>query len=210
VSWEKYYSGLRVLPERYKTPVPLVAEFLPTLRRCRVRDMLDLGCGAGRHCVFLARNGFDVVGLDASESALRIASQWIREERLANVALVQGSMTDIPSSDGRFNAVISISVMHHALKRDISKSIAEIIRILKKGGIFFANLVSIHDPRYGTGQKVEKNTFRFPEAFEEKRFDEPHHFFAKGEVTELLANFAEVAVELLEDRPNYWKVTAIK
>jgi len=172
--------------------------------------MLDLGCGAGRHCMFLAKNGFDVVGLDASESALRIASRWVREEKLANVTLVRGSMTDLPSGDGRFDAVISISVMHHALKRDVSKSMAEIYRIIKKDGVFFANLVSIYDPRYGTGQKVEENTFRFPEAFEEKRFEELHHFFTKREVTELLANFAEKDVELLEDKPNYWKVTAIK
>jgi len=198
------------LPERYKRPAPLVAEILPTLKRCKVRNVLDLGCGTGRHCIFMAKNGFNILGLDASESALRIASQWVREERLANVALVQGSMTDIPSGDGCFDAVISISVMHHALKRDISKSMAEIYRILKKGGIFFANLVSIHDPRYGTGQEVEENTFRFPEAFEEKRFEELHHFFTKREASELLASFAKADVELLKDKPNYWKVTAMK
>jgi len=210
MSWERYYSKLRLLPKRYKRPVPLVAEILPTLKSCRVRNVLDLGCGAGRHCVFMAKNGFDILGLDASESALRIASQWVLEERLANVALVQGSMTEIPSRDRLFDAVISISVMHHALKRDISRSMAEIHRILKRDGVFFANLVSIHDPRYGTGQKVEENTFRFPEAFEENRFEELHHFFTKSEVSDLLASFAKADVELLKDKPNYWKVTAVK
>jgi len=210
MSWEKYYSRLRLLPERYKRPVPLVAEILPALKLRKVRNVLDLGCGAGRHCVFLASKGFDVLGLDASESALRMASQWIRMERLANVALVQGSMTDIPSDDDHFEAVISISVMHHALKKEISRSMAEIHRILKKDGIFFANLASIHDPRYGTGQEVEENTFRLPEAFEEKRFEELHHFFTKREVSELLVSFAKADVKLLKDKPNYWKVTAIK
>ena len=208
--WERYYSTLRRLPRRLRQLAPFVVEALPTFKRCNVKSVLDLGCGAGRHCVYLAKNGFDVIGVEISESALRMANEWVQKERLTNVSFIQATMTALPFSDSRFDAVISVSVIHHAIKKDIVKTINEIYRALKRNGVFLANLVSVKDPRYGTGQKVENNTFRILEAFEEKRFEELHHFFTKREISKLLAPFAKAKVELLKDRPNYWKIMATK
>jgi len=210
MTWERYYSTLRLLPRRLRKPVPLVVEELPALKRLKIKSVLDLGCGTGRHCVYLAKKGFDVVGVDVSRSALKMANEWVQKERLTNVAFTRGAMTNIPFSNRHFDAVISISVVHHAVKKDIVKTIAEVHRILKESGVFLANLASVKDPRYGEGQKVEENTFRILEAFEEKRFEELHHFFTKREATRLLACFAEAEVEPLEDKPNYWKIRAVK
>jgi len=209
-SWENYYVTLKQLPERLKQLVPFVAEALPTFKRNKIRRVLDLGCGVGRHCVYLAKNGFDAAGLDASVNALRLAKKWVQEENLKNVTFTRATMTHIPFCDCQFDAVISVSVIHHALKRDVVRTIDEIYRILKGNGLFLANLTSVKDPRYGTGEKVEAGTFRTLEAFEEKRFEELHHYFTKQEASEVLTRFAKAKVEPLEDRPNYWKITAIK
>jgi len=106
--------------------------------------------------------------------------------------------------------VISVSVIHHAVKKDIEKTVNEIYRILKRNGLFLANLASVRDPRYGTGERVEAGTFRILEGFEEKRFEELHHFFTKQEASELLGCFAKAEIETLKDKPIYWKITAIK
>jgi len=187
-----------------------VTEALPTFRRHNIKSVLDLGCGAGRHCVFLAKKGFDVVGVDVSASALKIASEWVKKERLTNVAFVKGTMTNISFRNHCFDAVISVSVIHHAIKQDIVKTIAQVYRVLRNNGILLANLASVKDPRYGAGEKVEARTFRILEAFEEKRFEELHHFFTKHEVSKLFALFAKAKIELLGDKPHYWKITAIK
>lgn len=208
--WERYYSTLRQLPRRLRQLAPFVVEALPTFKRCMINRVLDLGCGAGRHCVYLAKNGLDVVGVDVSESALRMANEWVRKERLTNVSLIRATMTNLPFSDSRFDAVISVSVIHHAIKKDIVKTMDEVYRVLEKNGVFLTNLVSVKDPRYGTGQKVENNTFRILEAFEEKRFEELHHFFTRREVSKLLTRFAKARVELLKDKPHYWKIKATK
>lgn len=210
LTWERYYSTLRQLPKRLRQPVPFVVEALPTFKRYKTKSVLDLGCGVGRHCVYLAKNDFNVVGVDISMTALKMANEWRKEEKLKNVSLTRATMTHLPFSDSRFDAVISVSVIHHAVKKDIVKTVDEIYRVLKKNGSFLTNIVSVKDPRYGTGQKDESNTFRILEAFEEKRFEELHHFFAKQEVSKLLAPFAKAKVELLKDRPHYWKITATK
>jgi len=198
------------VPERLRQPVPFVAEALSVFKRYKTKRALDLGCGVGRHCVYLAKNGIDVVGVDTSSSALSLAKRWAEEEKLKNVAFVRAAMTNIPFYDGYFQAVISVSVIHHALKADIEKTVNEIHRVLNRRGLFIANITSVMDPRYGKGKKIEVRTFRTLEAFEEKRFAELHHYFTKHEADQLLACFSNAEVEVLRDKPNYWKITAIK
>jgi cyclopropane fatty-acyl-phospholipid synthase-like methyltransferase len=193
-----------------KTPVPLVVDELPIFRHYQVKSVLDLGCGAGRNCVFLAKEGFDVVSLDISRSALRITNALLHKRRLTNVGLARGTMINLPFGNERFDAVISISVIHHAVKKDIEKIISEVHRTLRKNGILFANVASIEDPRHGEGEEVEENTFRILEAFEEKRFEELHHFLTRHEISEMFACFNKLEVELLKEKPHYWKIMATK
>jgi ubiquinone/menaquinone biosynthesis C-methylase UbiE len=198
------------LPKRLRRPVPFLAEALPVFRQFKVKRVLDLGCGVGRNSIYLAKEGFDIVGVDVSKSALKLANKWAEEERLSTVTFTLGTMVSIPFDDCHFDAVVSISVIHHGIKKDILTTIAEINRILKKKGVFLANIASVEDPRYGEGEKAEENTFRILEAFEEYRFEELHHFFTRKEVSEILGGFSNATVELLKEKPNYWKITAVK
>jgi ubiquinone/menaquinone biosynthesis C-methylase UbiE len=210
VTWEQYYSSLKQLPRRLKTPVPFLAEALPFFKQLKVKRVLDLGCGAGRNSIYLAKKRFDVVGIDVSKSALKHANKWAEKERLPNATFTLGTMTNIPIDDCYFDAVVSISVIHHGVRKDIMETINEIHRILKKKGVFIANIASVKDPRYGEGKKVEENTYRILEAFEEYRFEELHHFFTRREASEILTCFSNATAEILKEKPNYWKITAVK
>ncbi len=41
----------------------------------RSKQILDIGCGTGRHAIELARRGYHVIGFDLSESQLRRARE---------------------------------------------------------------------------------------------------------------------------------------
>lgn len=209
-NWDTYYSTLNRMPRRLKEMAQFIADAVPSFKKHKVNKVLDLGCGAGRHCILLASSGLEVIGLDISKNALKMARQWVLKEKLENVAFVRATMTDIPLSDRCLDAVVSVSVIHHALKKDIMAIVSEVHRILNKNGWFIANLASVNDPRYGTGQMLEKNTFLILEGYEEKRFGELHHFFTKQEALRLLRPFSKVKVTSLEDKPNYWKIIANK
>ena len=213
--WERHYSKPKRLPEWLKKPVPFVVETLHAFKNHKFRDVLDLGCGVGRHCVHLAENGFEVVGLDVSVSALRTAKEWIREKKVTNVNLLRGSMTDLPLGDNCFDVVISVSVVRHAMKDHIKKATDEIHRVLRENGLFLTNLVSVEDYRYGKGKEVEADTFTVLEDFEDSRFEELHHFFTREEVLQLLARFSRIDVAPLvggrAHQPHYyWKIQAVK
>jgi len=146
----------------------------------------------------------------ASASALRLAGRWANQEKLFNIEFLEATMTGTPFGSSQFDAVISISVIHHALKKDIVETTNEVHRVLKKRGMFLANLTSVDDPRYRVGEMVEAGAFKTREAYERNRFWELHHFFTKSEAVELLACFSKATVKRLKGRPNYWKITAIK
>lgn len=128
---------------------------------------------------------------------------------------VRASMTNLPFLDACFHAVISIGVVHHATRKDISKTISEIHRVLKDKGLVLLNLLSIEDYRYGLGQKIEDRTFKVLDEFEEKNFEEIHHFFTKSEILRLLINFRKINVESIQFKKKkrlhrHWKIIAIK
>jgi ubiquinone/menaquinone biosynthesis C-methylase UbiE len=198
------------MPRRLRKTVQFVADAVPDLKKHKVKRVLDLGCGAGRHCVLLASSGFEVIGMDISRNALEMARRWSQKERLKNIAFVCATMTNIPLNDCCLDAVMSVSVIHHALKKDTVKTVSEVHRILEKDGWFVANLASINDPRYGTGLMLEKSTFWILEGYEKKHFGELHHFFTEVEVLRLLSLFSKMDVICLEDKPNYWKIVAVK
>jgi SAM-dependent methyltransferase len=62
--------------------------------------VLDLGCGPGRHALFLQKKGFDVVGLDASPTQVALA----RIRGLMNV--YPASIRQLPRGLGTFNSVL--------------------------------------------------------------------------------------------------------
>ena len=182
-----------------KTPVPFVMNEIPRFKRHKIKNMLDLGCGMGRPCIHLAEMGFEIVGIDMSKSALKMANMRVRKKKLANAALICGAMTNLPFRDDCFDAIVSVSVIIHALKRNIEKTVVEIHRTIRKNGLFLTNLTSVKDPRYGKGEKVEDNTFKILEAFEDKRFEETHHFFTRKEALEMFSCFANSKVTLIRD-----------
>jgi len=208
--WENYYSTLKRLPKRLKELAPYIVEAVPDFKRSKTKIILDLGCGAGRHSVYLAHQGFSVIGVDVSRSALKITGKWARKEKLTDVALVRATMTHLPFADCTLDAVVSVSVIHHALKKDVAQTIDETHRILKKNGLFLANVASEKDPRYGKGKQVEDGTFSVLESFENKRFEELHHFLPEKEVCELLSCFDKAEVKLQKEDPYYWEIRAIK
>ncbi|MGD2147668.1 MAG: class I SAM-dependent methyltransferase [Anaerolineae bacterium] len=141
--------------------MPMVVVVLKEHRATRV---LDLGCGTGRHVVYLARSGFSVCGLDSAPEGLRVARQWLDEESLG-AELRRHNMTEaLPYEDGFFDAVISVQVIHHADIATIRRIVQEILRVLKPGGLLFVTVPALKDGKPYSWQgieyeKVEPHTF---------------------------------------------------
>ncbi len=90
---------------------------------------------------FFTAQGYQVFASDISEEAVQETKMWLEKAGLsANVN--QGRMTQIAHPDNTFDLVVSFDVIYHAFRKDIVKTISEVYRILKPGGVFYGTLLT--------------------------------------------------------------------
>lgn len=107
----------------------LLPAVVDALRRCGARTVLDLGCGNGAVTAALGHLGFDVTGIDSSETGLAIARR-----QNPGISFIQASI-DAPlprDLEQSFDAVIAVEVIEHLLlPRTLFQRVRE---VLKPGG----------------------------------------------------------------------------
>lgn len=96
------------------------------------KNVLDLGCGYGSHCIYVKQQGAEnVIGIDLSKKMIDKA-----KENSSGLAIdyKQMAIEDIDFGPEEFNVVIS-SLAFHYLK-DLKTVFRKINQTLKKGGSF--------------------------------------------------------------------------
>lgn len=173
--WENIYSrDGRIFTEPFSAFSSVVQNF----NQNQCRNILDLGCGNGRHVVALMNLNLGVVGLDISPTGLSLTQEWLEDEELpAN--LICGDMRhSLPFKDNCFDGLISTQVIHHSLLEEISHTISEIWRVMTDGGIAFVTLAGKKHDNLPYGE-IEPGTF-VPLEGSEKGL--PHHIFTEKEL----------------------------
>jgi SAM-dependent methyltransferase len=132
-----------------------------TIGDARVKRVLDLACGAGRHSQMLAQR-WETTGLDLSEVLLRLAL-----EENADAGFVRGDMRILPFRDAAFELVVNLFTSFGYFEDDEShqRVVREVSRVTAKYGTFVLdflnttelrrNLVAYDEQNIG-GQVVEQ------------------------------------------------------
>lgn len=94
--------------------------------------VLDVGCGAGFLSNYLAREGFEVTGLDASKESLAVAA---RHDETGRVVYQDGDALALPHANESFDAVCAMDFLEHV--EDAASVVRECARVLRPGGLFF-------------------------------------------------------------------------
>jgi ubiquinone/menaquinone biosynthesis C-methylase UbiE len=95
-------------------------------------NVLDIGCGVGTWSRRIAGLGANVVGADFSAAMIKMATPT------KGVEFMVGSAQDLDLPDGRFDLVLSVTVLQHITADDeLRRALANIRRMLKGGGRFF-------------------------------------------------------------------------
>ena len=107
---------------------------------------LDLGCGAARNAVPLARLGWEVTGTDLSWPMLRAARQRAEREQCGDrVRLVLAPMDRIPAQDRSFDLLVAHGIWNLARSSDeFRRALGEAARVARPGAGLFVFTFSRH------------------------------------------------------------------
>lgn len=95
--------------------------------------LLSFGCGSGADALRYAAIGYQVCGFDISERRIGIARSLAEKHGYADrVAFSVQPAEALEYSPESFDIVVGVNVLHHI---DVEKSMKEVARVLKKGGL---------------------------------------------------------------------------
>ena len=112
--------------------------------------LLDLGCGAGETSVYFTRKGARCVAGDFSEAMVELATR-LAQKYSVEITARKLNAEDIDYPNETFDIVYAANLLHHV---DTIKSLNEIRRVLKSGGVVCTWDPLIHNPFINIYRKI--------------------------------------------------------
>ena len=125
---------------------------------------VDLGCGTGTDLMYLAQQGYRVIGVDIAIEPLRFARQRFRQAGL-DIPLIQADARFLPFRDASINLICDSGCFHSfapELRPAYARSVA---RVLKPGGILFMREFHADQPQPPEGGPYRLKLEEFVEVF---------------------------------------------
>jgi cyclopropane fatty-acyl-phospholipid synthase-like methyltransferase len=154
--WERIYKerSLEEIPWHSQKPAEYLIELL-SKKKVKIGLALDVCSGAGTNAVYLAQKGFDVTGIDISQTATRYAEKRAEETGVSTrCKFFSGDITKAKLPKNKFDFIFDRGCYHHIPKEDKPKFVKIISNSLKKDGKYFLSCFSDKNPPW------EKNVSR--------------------------------------------------
>lgn len=100
------------------------------------KTILDIATGTGDLAILMAQtSATEIIGADISEGMMEVGRKKVAEKGLASkIKLVYGDSENLPFEDNYFDAItVAFGVRNF---ETLEKGLAEILRVLKPGGVF--------------------------------------------------------------------------
>jgi 2-polyprenyl-3-methyl-5-hydroxy-6-metoxy-1,4-benzoquinol methylase len=122
----------------------------------RIRgSVLDIGCGAGEHTIYLARLGYQVLGVDASVPAIEYARANAKRQGVAARYEVADALNPGPE---QYDTVLDSALFHIFDAADRKRYMDNLRAICKSGGA--VHVLALSDEGPGFGPEVSESAIR--------------------------------------------------
>ncbi|MCY1517287.1 dTDP-3-amino-3,4,6-trideoxy-alpha-D-glucopyranose [compost metagenome] len=132
-SYSKYYDKL-YYDKNYDAETDYLIQLITRYNE-NAKQLIDLGCGTGKHAKLLAGKGYEITGLDQSEEMIHIA-------RInSSLHFILGDITDF-KLDMKFDVALSVFHVFSYLteNEDLLNAFINIHKHLKEKGIFILDV----------------------------------------------------------------------
>jgi tellurite methyltransferase len=182
--WDKFWRDEAYVARNWLDPDPEIVRLSPMMQAHQVRKVLDLGCGVGRHLVYLGQQGFEMHGLDISPAGVERCRKELEQHQLQATVRV-ADMLAIPYPDQSFDWVLSVQVIYHTTAATLERAVQHVRDKLRPGGFFFVTFPPADNIPADSGQEIEPRTYLKEEEGEPLL----HHYVSSEEIDDLMHGF---------------------
>lgn len=150
--------------------------------------VLDIGCGQGRHAIYLARRGLQVHALDPSRVAIDTVTAAATLERLP-IEVICARFQDVSPDPGSHSGVLVFGLIQELDWETNHRLVERVRRWVRVGGIVCLTAFTVDDPacaeQAANWAEIGPNSYRSPDG-DVRTYLEP------GQIVELFAGMEVV------------------
>jgi ubiquinone/menaquinone biosynthesis C-methylase UbiE len=189
--WRDIYSRNDVLGIVNRQRQAAALGYVDELSLPKGSRVLEIGCGAGYLAIALAQRGFAVQAVDHAPEMIELARRHVKQAGFDD--RVHTSIEDahkLSFEDESFDLVVSLGVINWLY--DLKKALAEITRILKRGGYAVLNSARAHALLNPYGIPAFESTLESMKHLVERGFPDnrpvvaPSHMYLPKEINRYL------------------------
>ncbi len=147
--------------------------------------VIELGCGTGENALLFARSGLDVVGVDGSPEAIRLARAKAADASTRATFAID-DVLDLGGDPERFDTATDSGVFHVFEDEDRPRYTASVHRVLRPGGHLFILCFSEREPGDRGPRQVTQRELResFSDGWTVDSIDAAHFEVLRGYATD--------------------------
>ena len=121
-----------------------------------LHKILIPGFGYGRNAMIFNENGFDVTGIEISETAIELAKKHYGD----SIKVHHGSVSNMPFDQELYDGIFCYALIHLLNVRERAKLIKDCYNQLSHDGYMVFVAISKNFPTYGKGKEISKDRFK--------------------------------------------------
>ena len=189
--WENLFAEKGTLWDFYPSDSAIIATKL--FQENNLNKILILGVGYGRNAKLFIDRGFNVTGIEISETAIELA----RKNNL-NFKIYHGSLINIPFDSETYNSIFCYATLHLFTKQERLRILNNCYNLLEHNGIMFFTVVSIDSIEDFTGTLICENTKKLENGIEV-------HFYNSESILNDFGNYNIINISKIEEPIKHMK-----
>lgn len=191
--WNDFYDTFQNIPFFVNKPDENLVHYFEK-NMINPGKVLEIGCGAGRNAIYLAKNGCSVVGVDISDKALKWAQRRMNEENV-NIEFVCANIFELDYEQNSFDFIYDSGCFHHIAPHRRVSYIDMIDKLLKPGG-YFALCSFEENGAYGGSAMTDEEVYLKQSlegglGYTQNQLKEIFHFLEEIEIRKMLSRSSE-------------------
>jgi len=190
--------------DKYSRPQLEVGKLLIKKVNLKDKEILEVGCHAGKLSLEIAKKAKYVLGIDLAPNAIKIAKERARKNKVKNVEFSVANVENLKLNK-KFDIVVCNIAFH--VFRDKKKALREIKGVLKNKGVFVVNILV---PGIKNEEEFRKIYFSIMDSPPYSKYDSLVRFPASKErspkkiLKELFEKNGFKILKMKEEHPIFW------